>query len=88
MFSVFSEYISDHSFFDGRKFILISPNFVVGVSVLFEELDEIHIVGDDDELKVFASAEFYQSQQGMGQVLDVFLVQVGGGFIQGKDACR
>jgi predicted NUDIX family NTP pyrophosphohydrolase len=24
----------------------------------------------------------------MGQVLDVFLVQVGGGFIQGKDACR
>jgi hypothetical protein len=62
IFSVFSEYISDHSFFNGRKFILISSNFVVGVSVLFEELDEIDIVGDDDELKVFASAEFDQSQ--------------------------
>ncbi len=79
--SVPPQYFMYHSFLNGGKHIFISLNFIVLVRVRFEELDEINIVGDDDELQFFIFVGFDQSDQRLGQILDVFLVQVGGGFV-------
>ncbi len=44
------ENIFDHSLFNGREPVMIPANFIIRVCVLLKQLDELDVVGYDDEL--------------------------------------